>query len=561
MCVMTKVFSTLTKKLRMVKSSTWEMLLLQISSVGDVILKMTSGKEVKLRDVLYVPELRKNLVSGGLLNQFGFKLVFESDKFVLSKNGMFVGKGYALNGMFKLNVMVTNKMNNESSSSAYLLECSNVWHGRLGHVNYNSIKRLIKLEYIPKLNIDSNHKCPTCVEAKQTRLSFQTIKRNTEPLDLIHTDVCDLKSIPTQGGNKYFITFIDDSMKYCYIYLLKSKDEAIDKFVLYKNEVENQLNKRIKVVRSDKGGEYVSPYAEFCAKNGIRHEFTSPYSPQSNGIAERKNRTLKEMVNAMIISSGVNQSMWGEAILSANYLLNKIPRKEKNETPYELWMGRKPSYKYLRVWGCLAKVVVPPPKVQKLGPKTVDCVFIGYAQSSSAYRFLVHDSKNPEIHKNTIMESRNASFFEDVFPCLNKEVESPSLPNNEAVREEEQAQSEEEEIEPRRSKRARVEKSFGDDFFTYVVESEPKTYQEAVTSSEGPQWKEAIKNEVESILQNHTWELVDLPPGSKPLGYRWIFKRKMKPDGSIDKYKARLVIKGYRQKEGLDYFDTYSPVM
>ena len=364
-----------------------------IKGVGDVILKMTSGKEVKLRDVLYVPELRKNLVSGGLLNQFGFKLVFESDKFVLSKNGMFVGKGYALNGMFKLNVMVTNKMNNESSSSAYLLECSNVWHGRLGHVNYNSIKRLIKLEYIPKLNIDSNHKCPTCVEAKQTRLSFQTIKRNTEPLDLIHTDVCDLKSIPTQGGNKYFITFIDDSTKYCYIYLLKSKDEAIDKFVLYKNEVENQLNKRIKVVRSDRGGEYVSPYADFCAKNGIRHEFTSPYSPQSNGIAERKNRTLKEMVNAMIISSGVNQSMWGEAILSANYLLNTIHRKEKNETPYELWMGRKPSYKYLRVWGCLAKVVVPPPKVQKLGPKTVDCVFIGYAQWSSAYHFLMHDSK------------------------------------------------------------------------------------------------------------------------------------------------------------------------
>lgn len=127
------------------------------------------------------------------------------------------------------------------------------------------------------------------------------------------------------------------------------------------------------------------PMLNFCAKNGIRHEFTSSYSPQPNGIAERKNRTLKEMVNAMIVSSGVNQSMWGEAILLANYLLNKIPRKEKNETPYELWMRRKPSYKYLRVWGCLAKVVVPPPKVQNLGPKTVYCVFIIYAQSSSAY--------------------------------------------------------------------------------------------------------------------------------------------------------------------------------
>ncbi|GJX80254.1 retrovirus-related pol polyprotein from transposon TNT 1-94 [Tanacetum coccineum] len=159
----------------------------------------------------------------------------------------------------------------------------------------------------------------------------------------------------------------------------KHKDEAIDKFVLYKTEVENQLGKKIKVVRSDRGGEYVAPFAELYAKHGIRHEFTAPYSPQQNGIAERKNRTLKEMVTAMLISSGMSQDMWGEAILTATYLLNKIPRKEKEETPYELWMGRKPSYQYLRVWGCLAKVAVPTPKAQKIGPKSVDCIFIGYA--------------------------------------------------------------------------------------------------------------------------------------------------------------------------------------
>ena len=93
-----------------------------------------------------------------------------------------------------------------------------------------------------------------------------------------------------------------------------------------------------------------------------------------------------------------------------------------------------------------------------------------------------------------------------------------------------------------------------------MVEREPQTFKEAVTSSEGPQWKEAIKSEMDSILQNHTWELVDLPQGCKPLGYKWIFKKKMKADGTIDKYKARLVIKGYRQKSGLDYFDTNSPV-
>ena len=112
---------------------------------------------------------------------------------------------------------------------------------------------------------------------------------HTEPLDMIHTDICDLKFAPTKGGNKYFITFVDDSTKYCYVYLLKSKDEALEKFVFYKAEVENQLNKKIKVIRSDRGGEYVTPIGDYCGQHGIRHEVTPPYSPQSNGVAERKN--------------------------------------------------------------------------------------------------------------------------------------------------------------------------------------------------------------------------------------------------------------------------------
>ncbi|RVW64853.1 Retrovirus-related Pol polyprotein from transposon TNT 1-94 [Vitis vinifera] len=325
-CSDKKMFSTFEpiengEKMFMGNSATSE-----IKGQGKVILKMTSGKELTLTNVLYVPEIRKNLVSGSLLNNHGFRLVFESNKVVLSKSRMYVGKGYMSDGMWKLN------------------------------------------------------------------------------------------------------------------------DEAIEKFVLYKTEVENQLNKKIKVLRSDRGGEYESPFVDICAQHGIIHETTAPYSPQSNGVAERKNRT----------------------------------KKKAEKTPYELWKGRKPSYTYLRMWGCLAKVAVPPPKKVKIGPKTIDCIFIGYAHNSNAYRFLVYESNIPDIHKNTIMESRNASFFEDVFPC------------------------------------------------------EPQTFKEAVNSTEGLMWKEAIKSEIDSILQNHTWELVDLPPGCKPLSSKWIFKRKMKVDGSID---------------------------
>ncbi|GJZ63134.1 retrotransposon protein, putative, ty1-copia subclass, partial [Tanacetum coccineum] len=274
-------------------------------------------------------------------------------------------------------------------------------------------------------------------------------------------------------------------------------------FVLYKTEVENQLGQKIKVVRSDRGGEYVSSFVDLCAKHGIRCEFTAPYSPQQNDIAERKNHTLKEM----------------------------IPHKEKEETSYELWMGRKPSYQYLRVWGCLAKVAVPTPKAKKIRPKSVDCIFIGYAKNSSAYRFIVHDSKNPDIQKNSVMESRNASFFENIFPCLTKETGSSSRLDEDVVQDkrqqddndlhdERQDQLEEEEVEPRRSKRARTKKSFGPDFVSFMVENEPTSYREAITSSEGHQWKESIKSEIDSILQNHTWELVDLPPGCKLLGYK-----------------------------------------
>ncbi|KAL6333744.1 hypothetical protein AAG906_028930 [Vitis piasezkii] len=383
----------------------------KVEGRGKVILKMTSGKELTLNDVLHVPDIRKNLVSGSLLSKNGFKLVFVSDKFVLTKNEMFVGKGYLSDGLFKMNVMTVvpkSINNNKIDSSAYLLESSNIWH------------------------------------------------------------------------------------------------------------VENQLSKKIKAIRSDRGGEYESPFEEFCLEHGIIHQTTAPYSPQSNGIAERKNRTLKEMMNATLLSS-----------------------------VYPIIYGR---------------IFV------KIGPKTIDCIFIGYANNSSAYRFLVYKSEIPDVHVNTIIESRNAAFFETIFPynkssetSTQKRTHDITFGNNQLEVNQESKEKQVDE-EPRRGKRARKSTSFGPDFLTYLLENDPQTFKEAMSSPEASYWKEAINSEIESILQNHTWELVALPPGTKTLGCKWIFKKKMKADGSIDKYKARLVAKGYKQREGLDYFDTYSPV-
>ena len=177
------------------------------------------------------------------------------------------------------------------------------------------------------------------------------------------------------------------------------------------------------------------------------------------------------MMNAMLLSSNLPQNLWEEALLTTNYLLNRIPHKKSQNIPYEKWKERKTSYKFLSV-GCLLNVVVLKPKKIKIRQKTVDCIFIGYTSNSCAYRFIVHKSYISNIHVNTIMESRNATFFENVFPhkmscearlqkCLFDAItsESHNRSNVELKKDE----------ELRRSKRIRISKSFELDFFNLFV--------------------------------------------------------------------------------------------
>ena len=374
-----------------------------------MVFKLTLGTTLALNDVLYVPEIRANLISVSLLGKAGVKVSFESDKIVMTKNNVLVGKGYCNQGLFLLSV---DEMNNNASSSAYLIDSFDLWHARLGHVHKTYVTRLQQLGIIPKIYDNMKNKCQVCAETKLTKRTHFSTQRETELLSLVHTDLGDLKQTETRGGKRYYITFIDDFSRYTKVYLLRNKDEALDKFVLYKAEVENQLGRKIKRVRSDRGGEYLL-LNKFCEKEGIIHEVTPPYSPESNGVAERKNRTLKEMMNAMLVSSAAPNNLWGEALLSACFLQNRIPHKKTQKTPYELWKGFVPNLQYLKVWGCLAKVLLPDFKKRKIGSKTSDCMFIGYAQQSSAYRFLV--LKSDILDHNTIVETKDAEFLKIYF--------------------------------------------------------------------------------------------------------------------------------------------------
>jgi transposase InsO family protein len=205
--------------------------------------------------------------------------------------------------------------------------------------------------------------------------------------------------------------------RYGYIYPIKERIEALDKFKIFKAEVENQHDKRIKIVTSDRGGEYYGrhtpygqvpgPFARFLQETGIVAQYSMPGEPRQNGVAERRNRTLMDMVRSMMSYSTLPLGLWIEAFKTAIHILNRVPSKSVPKTPYELWTGRVPSLNHLKVWGSPAEAKVFNPNIAKLDTKTVSCHFIGYPEKSKGYRFYC-----PEKYTKFV-ETRHAVFLED----------------------------------------------------------------------------------------------------------------------------------------------------
>nr|GEX78884.1 hypothetical protein [Tanacetum cinerariifolium] len=389
-----------------------------------VEIQFTSGKKLTLINVLYVPNIRKNKVC-----KSGVKAVIESDKVIMSKASVFVGKAYAYDGMFKLNI-------NKITSSTYLPDCSfissfnnecstfNLWHNRLGHIR--TMKDMLK-QGIISYNGEHKDKCEICVQAKMKRKPFPKVDRQSEILELVHFDICELNGQLTRGGNR-----------------------------------------------------------------------TSPYTPQQNGVAERKNRVLQDMINAMLVSTNLLKNLWGEGLLTACH--------------------------------------VPLPNTSKLGPRGLKSVFVRYAKDSKSYRCLDLDS-------NIIVESRDVDFFENKFfhdSTSTNEIVTQIPQDNSGLNlnSNNKRNTTEPSSAPRRSEMTRKERILDPNFIDsqaiiFLVEGYP--------SRNSAFWKEAINDEIDFLVSNNTWELLDLPPGSKAIGCRWVFRIKYHTDGSIQTFKARVL--------------------
>ena len=213
------------------------------------------------------------------------------------------------------------------------------------------------------------------------------MKRTDHPLELIHSDVCGKIGTRLLGGGEYFVTFLDDHTRYVWVYIIKNKSEVFQQFREWKAQVERSSGKKIKIFRSDNGGEYIcSEFATYLTQEGIIHEFTTPHTPQQNGAAERLNRTLIEGVHTMLANSKLPHRFWAEALSTCVYLRNQSPTKAlRGITPYEAWNGIKPDVSHFHVFGCAAYVHVPKAERHKLDCKARKCMLLGYGANQKGY--------------------------------------------------------------------------------------------------------------------------------------------------------------------------------
>ncbi|GKB46169.1 retrotransposon protein, putative, ty1-copia subclass [Tanacetum coccineum] len=387
------------------------------------------------------------------------------------------------------------KVNVSNKRAKLNLDSSLLWHFCLEHISKKRIKKLQHDGLLNYTDIESLGKCVSSMSGKMARKPYSHQVERAKDL-FIHTDVCGPFRIVSREGANYFVTFTDDFSRYGYVYLL-----VFETFKVFQKEVENQLGKTIKSIRSDRGGEYMSQeFLDHLKEHGIIAHRTPPYTSQQNGVLERRNRTLLDMVRSMMSQTTLPKSFWDYALESVARILNMVPTKKalvKRDTLT---------------------------KPEKLEPRSFKCIFLGYPKETMGYSFY-----NPS--KNKIFVARNAKVFES--NLLDQEA-SGSLEDLEIIQKEDTNPSldtslnhEEDDQEIDESQIDVEENELGD-------HDERANYKAALLDPESEKWLASMHVSMQSMKDNDVWELIELPPNAKIVGHKWLFKKKTDMDDIMD---------------------------
>lgn len=585
----------------------------QITGTGKVSFAVNTGSEerqVEIENVFLVSDLRTNLLSVAKMTDRGFEVRFrKDDAIVIDKNCKVHMRAERTGNLYYVR-MSHNTVNNVQTSKNSI----DMWHQRLGHINERDLKAMAKNGLVHGLTFGDDEKlaeCEICISEKQTCTPFPKGRedRTSELLEIVHTDVCGPMRCESYGGKKYFVTFIDDKSRWCEVYFIANKSEVLRVFKIYKAYAEKLTERKIKNIQSDSGREYINnEFDEFLKKEGIRRRLTTPYTPQQNGVAERKNRTLIEMARCMLRQAGSPPGFWAEAVNTANYIRNRCPTAALNgKIPFSEWMGKKPTVIYMNVFGSKVYYIDKGTQKGKFESKSQLGIFMGYDTQSKAYR--IHDPTTRKIVITRDVQFMNETAFrkeykeilhdedkaDDKIEVELKEVEKdthetllkPRQDRNKQQQGKSSTISWERLIKPSEGKRGRLmrirgqrkehneieeetendnelEEEIDNEIYEDTVDEQMASiaivepmmkWNEIEKSSDVAAWKRALEDEYLAQIKNKTWDIVPRPKERKVIGSRFVFSTKTTGK------KVRLVAKGCSQRPGEDFHETSSPVV
>lgn len=546
-----------------------------------------------LSGVLYAPELRRNLISSGALMEAGMHLqlgLAGATVFSDSSCSLPLARAVFRDRLWMLETRA-DILSVQTAVAANVATTGVSWHKRLGHVGVAVLKQLSTSGSIGKLSksdIDEIANCRVCVLGKGARLPFaaSVSTSSSAPLELIHSDLCGPHD-PTVGGARYTACFIDDYTRMAWVFLLKTKDELTRTFIRLRAHLELFTPHRIKTLRTDGGGEYLSHVlADHLADAGILHQTSCPNSSQQNGVAERFQRTLYDRVRCMLSEADMSWGWWGEAALTATYLYNRTPHSflSANATPLSFWTNAPVSLAHIRVFGTTCFAIDTSKHRKKSSARATECRLLGYDAPSKAYRLQekgsvrVIRSRDVIFHEDRLDASTETSLPApavplevDASPTESTALDDAVVPDSVGVLDDSVGGSgdsvggAEEDLpddigdemaplplappSPRRSKRIRKKTKKAQEMEavqTNVAEA-PKSYREAMSGPESEEWSGALGEEFGSWKEKDVYEVVKRPVDEEIIPSLLLFKRKTDEVGEEVRKKARCVARGDRQ--------------